>query len=478
MATLSSGIYISKVYADNNALGGGTEADFDGDGNPGGAFNDAANSDEFITLTNNSASSVDISGYELFSSGVAYHTFPPGTVLGPGKSISVITNYNDPAGTPSPRLQQANGGNTSLDPRTDSAFGVTDTIIADNANGSGFTNSAITGGDATVALFNGDIASASEGLLVTWEPGGAASDPANYNGGGANGFSGTLVDTLVVPTTGNFPDADINILFDTNGNQTTGAPEFPCIGRGTLIETHVGKRRIEFLRAGDLVATRDHGLQKILWIGSRVVEFTDGPDQARPIVLRAGCVAPGIPCEDLQLSPQHRVPVATSDGAAPGGDNAVLGPAQALTILPGVRVQHGCRSVEYFTILLERHAVIFANDLAVESFYPGPWGMNMIGARNRSEVVAAIPGAERLGAAKAYGETAFPALTFRKMRETVDARGSHKRLMPSCTPSRESVRYWIRLWSELRADHAAQGGDANDTSVAPAPLQRDVLRVG
>jgi len=413
-------------YADNNPLGGGAGVDLDGDGNAG----DLVNSDEFIVLTNNAPSAVDISGYELYSSGTAYHTFPPGTVLQPGDSITVITNYNDPAGTPGPGTQQANAGDDMLDPSTQSGFAATDTVIADNANGpffggSGWTNSAFFGGDATVVLVNGPIASASEALRVTWETNGVGSDPANYNGGGANGFGGTIVDTFAVGSGGNFPDADVTINFDNNGNATEGTPEFPCFGRGALIETVSGKRRVEDLRAEDRLVTRDHGVQKILWIGSRRVTFRGEPDEAQPILLQRDCIAPGLPCADLQLSPQHRVPLC----ADPAVGEVVLGLAKGLTGLRGVRRMKGCRAVEYFTILLERHAVIYANDLAVESFYPGPWGLKMIGARNRAAVLARILGARQSGAAVAYGPMALPPVTYRKTRALITGPADRDRLL-------------------------------------------------
>jgi len=426
MPTLTSGVYISQIYADNNPLGGGAGLDLDGDGNAGGLVN----SDEYIVLTNNATTAVDISGYQLYSSGTAYHTFPAGTILQPGGRITVVTNYNDPAGTPGPGTQQANAGNDSLDPSTQSGFAATDTVIADNANGPffggpGWTNSAVFGGDATVVLFNGPIASASEALRVTWEPNGVGSDPATYNGGGANAFGGTIVDTFGVGSGGNFPDADVTINFDNNGNVTEGTPEFPCFGRGALIETVSGKRRVEDLRAGDRLVTRDHGVQTILWVGARRVSFRGEPDEAQPILLRRDCIAPGVPCADLQLSPQHRVLLRAEKAM----DTLVLGLAKGLTGLRGVRRMKGCRSVEYFTILLERHAVIFANDLAVESFYPGPWGLQMIGARNRASVLALIPGARHCGARVAYGPMAFPPVTYRKTRAMISGQADRARLL-------------------------------------------------
>ena len=44
-----------------------------------------------------------------------------------------------------------------------------------------------------------------------------------------------------------------------------------CFAAGTLIETNKGQIAVEHLKAGDLVTTRDAGMQPIRWIGSRKV---------------------------------------------------------------------------------------------------------------------------------------------------------------------------------------------------------------
>lgn len=424
MATLSSGIFISQIYADNNAVfGGGTESDFDGDGNPGFS----QNSDEFISIQNNSDVAVDVSGYEIYSSGVPYHTFPPGTVIQPGGEITVITNYNDPLGTPSDKIQQANAGDASLDPRLESGFAVTDTAISDNSFGSGATNSPIFGGDATVALFDGEISSAEQAILVNWEASGTPSDPASYNGG--NGFNGEVVGDLNLSGVGTFPDAGTLINISDDGTGQPGPPTFPCFARGTTIETASGAKVIEELCAGDLVMTRDSGLQPIRWIGSRKIKFGTAPHKHKPIMIKQGCLGPGMPSADLRLSPQHRVPLWEGERDNRTNGREVLGLAKGLTKLRGVRRQDGCRRVEYYSILLPEHSIIFANDVPVESLYPGPWAMNMLGPSNRNAILDAIPGAKVMGAAVAYGPTALPTLSFQETVRQIDSAREVWRLM-------------------------------------------------
>ncbi|MFT7594594.1 MAG: hypothetical protein ACI8R4_001915 [Paracoccaceae bacterium] len=61
-------------------------------------------------------------------------------------------------------------------------------------------------------------------------------------------------------------------LVNANGVTTQGPLDIvdlgpTCFTPGTLIETDRGDRLIETLHKGDLVRTRDNGLQPILWIG-------------------------------------------------------------------------------------------------------------------------------------------------------------------------------------------------------------------
>ncbi|HSG35997.1 MAG TPA: Hint domain-containing protein, partial [Paracoccaceae bacterium] len=75
-----------------------------------------------------------------------------------------------------------------------------------------------------------------------------------------------------------------------------------CFTPKTLIATPRGARPVETLKVGDLVMTRDHGMQPIRWIQSRSVS---GIGQFAPIRLQKG-VLTGME-DDLVVSPRHRV---------------------------------------------------------------------------------------------------------------------------------------------------------------------------
>ncbi|WP_353143118.1 Hint domain-containing protein, partial [Paracoccus sp. (in: a-proteobacteria)] len=82
-----------------------------------------------------------------------------------------------------------------------------------------------------------------------------------------------------------------------------------CFIAGTLILTADGEVPIEQIGVGDLVQTRDNGLQPVRWIGSQklgAAELAAMP-KLQPIRVKAGALGPDAPRQDLLVSPQHRV---------------------------------------------------------------------------------------------------------------------------------------------------------------------------
>ena len=154
----------------------------------------------------------------------------------------------------------------------------------------------------------------------------------------------------------------------------------PCFCEGTRIGTPEGERRVDRLSVGDLVTTADHGAQPLRWIGCRIVDFRVQPDQHKPIMIAAGAFGPGRPGRDLAVSPQHRFLLAADAVDSPKG---VLVPARALASLPKVRTMRGKRRVKYFSLLFDRHEIVFAEGVAAESFLPGRTVLDSMGAGER-----------------------------------------------------------------------------------------------
>ncbi|KRW94575.1 hemolysin [Paracoccus sp. MKU1] len=168
---------------------------------------------------------------------------------------------------------------------------------------------------------------------------------------------------------------------------------FVCFVAGTLIETEGGFIPVEALKAGDLVVTRDNGLQPIRWIGS--VRLNAARLQAQPklraIRIKAGVLGPNTPSSDLLVSPQHRVLVRSKIAMRMFGAMEVLVAAKQLLQIDGVDIAEDLAEIEYFHLLFERHEVVNSNGAASESLYTGAQALKSLGRAAREEILALFP---------------------------------------------------------------------------------------
>ena len=178
-----------------------------------------------------------------------------------------------------------------------------------------------------------------------------------------------------------------------------------CLLAGTRIATPEGLRRIEELRPGDPVSTRDGGPVAVLEVIRQRLRFGPGVEGAhlKPFEIRAGAFGPGRPERALRLSPQHRVLL--RDGTGEEG----LVPVCRLAGQPGVRRMRGRRRADYVNLLLPAHHLIRAEGLPVESFYPGAQAMSVLNAMLRLRICARFPGVSA-APLRAYGPMARPLL--------------------------------------------------------------------
>jgi Hint domain/Subtilase family len=141
-------------------------------------------------------------------------------------------------------------------------------------------------------------------------------------------------------------------LAKNQGGQTA------CYLAGTRILTPSGPVPIERLSIGDEVVTLS-GTLPVRWIGRRRIDIArhPSPELARPICIRRGAFADNVPRRDLRVSPEHALYV---DGA--------LIPARLLVNGDSIVEDDTLRHVHYYHLELLRHAVIFAEGLAAESW--------------------------------------------------------------------------------------------------------------
>lgn len=166
-------------------------------------------------------------------------------------------------------------------------------------------------------------------------------------------------------------DAQGNIVSTTRVAPAVPAFEaaFSAFSRGTLIATVAGPVAIEDLHPGALVVTRS-GPQPVRWIGRILLPPTNLRQDSGPDVFRltGDCFGPNRPSPDLVLCSGARL-VRRVPGV--GGPSETLVPVADFA--DGVTVTRisPMSAVPSFHLALDRHAVIEANGLAVESFHPG-----------------------------------------------------------------------------------------------------------
>jgi Ca2+-binding RTX toxin-like protein len=161
-----------------------------------------------------------------------------------------------------------------------------------------------------------------------------------------------------------------------------------CFTSGTLIRTPKGPRPIEQLQKGDLIVTRDNGVQPLLGVNVQPVgpDLLDSSPTFAPVLLKAQAFGFD---RDLIVSQQHGVLLRSGEC---GGDE-VLFRAKHLAQIPGggARIMWGRRMVTYVHLLFEEHQIVFANGAASESLYPGKEALRGLGEKALQNVLGHLP---------------------------------------------------------------------------------------
>ncbi|UYV37544.1 Hint domain-containing protein [Rhodobacteraceae bacterium D3-12] len=170
-----------------------------------------------------------------------------------------------------------------------------------------------------------------------------------------------------------------------------------CFTEGTRIATAQGLRAVQDLQIGDLVVTRDHGLQPVRWVGQRSVAAVGS---LAPVRFDAGALGNQRP---LLVSPQHRMLIRGGEVNMLFGAGEVLASAKHLINGGSIREVPG-GTVTYVHLLFDGHEIIYAEGTPSESFYPGDTGLGAVDEAAREELFTLFP--ELRDAAGPYGDTA------------------------------------------------------------------------
>ncbi len=184
-------------------------------------------------------------------------------------------------------------------------------------------------------------------------------------------------------------------------NVNFSVPFVVCFARGTLIRTDKGEVAVEDLALGDLVLTRDDGLQPIRWRSGQTV---DGRTSLAPILIKAGALGND---RDLLVSPQHRMLITDWRAEMLFGESEVLVAAKNLINDTNI-LRAPAASVEYFHFMFDRHQLVRANNAWSESFFPGNFALRAIDSGPRDELLAIFP--QLRNPSRGYGQSARKSL--------------------------------------------------------------------
>jgi len=148
------------------------------------------------------------------------------------------------------------------------------------------------------------------------------------------------------------------------------------------VQTTRGYRRIENLRPGDMVRTKDNGPQPLRWIGHRDVPAIGA---SAPVVFAPGAIGND---RALRVSPQHRMVISGWKAEVLFGEPEVLVAAKHLVDGIDITQEHG-GEVEYYHLCFDRHEIIFAEGAETESFLVGEIGLATLTKCQRDELALA-----------------------------------------------------------------------------------------
>ncbi len=135
-----------------------------------------------------------------------------------------------------------------------------------------------------------------------------------------------------------------------------------CYASGTRILSADGEKSVEDIAIGDSVITlvgEAHVPQPVKWVGERRINIATHPrpELVAPVRIQRDAFGAGLPVRDLLVSPDHCMLV---DGR--------LIPAKLLINGMSIVQERDTRSVQYFHIELDQHAVLLAEGLPAESY--------------------------------------------------------------------------------------------------------------
>lgn len=166
---------------------------------------------------------------------------------------------------------------------------------------------------------------------------------------------------------------------------------FSAFAHGAIVTTTQGPVAIEDLEPGMKLITRDHGSQRLLWVGKMkiVPKFAETTaHDARMTRIMADSFGFTRPERDLTAGPGARM---LKSGAVMSDQDPVLVPVNQLSDGMSVIDIVPPSPVDVYHVCLPRHAAIMVNGLDMETFHPGNQFQQNMGEKMLSLFLSLFP---------------------------------------------------------------------------------------
>lgn len=167
--------------------------------------------------------------------------------------------------------------------------------------------------------------------------------------------------------------ASVTAQDKTNRRYLTG-----ICGEAT-VRTPLGGRRVEMLHPGDMVVTRNNGLQavRMIWTWTVTAAEMQAHPELAPIRLKTRAVGPMMPARDLRIASGHRVLIPGYRIAGTEDQQSCLMRVDGVALASDAAfADRTAADVTYYNVVFDQHEVITAEGLPIETFRPSPKTLN------------------------------------------------------------------------------------------------------
>lgn len=193
----------------------------------------------------------------------------------------------------------------------------------------------------------------------------------------------------------------MNVMSKVTPAKAVASKVIGLVGTASL-RTPCGPRRAENIRPGDLVVTRDDGLQAVRMVWSRTVteaEIAADPSLA-PVRLKPRAIGPLMPQRDLLLAGDHRILVPGHRLVDMPDESACLISARDIAEASDEAYFDKSRGdVTFYNIVFDAHQIFCADGLPVESFVPSKKNLSSMDAAAKCQIKSLFPDAKDLSKA-------------------------------------------------------------------------------